>query len=192
MFIYVTCAAGGAETSNSRYSTAPRETVQPRTLCICWKHEESKHPCNSRCSHSYKKNTGTPNFTHRQVKPHRNITRRVKGRNSTTAVQEKTSLVPHWKNIIFFPCCGALWYVLLCCWLLTARCSSRPLFSVCCVLGCVRAVFLCLLFLQIADVDVFFVFYWLLVHIFAINEWWLYFQVLLYCKLHVPTFKRII
>ena len=69
-------------------------------------------------------------------------------------------------------CRGALWYVLLCCWLLTARCSSRPLFSVCCVLGCVRAVFLCLLFLQIADVDVFFcVFcYWLLVHIFAINE----------------------
>ena len=53
-------------------------------------------------------------------------------------------------------CRGALWYVLLCCWLLTARCSSRPLFSVCCVLGCVRAVFLCLLFLQIADVDVFF------------------------------------
>ena len=52
-------------------------------------------------------------------------------------------------------CRGALWYVLLCCWLLTARCSSRPLFSVGCVLGCVRAVFLCLLFLQIEDVDVF-------------------------------------
>ena len=29
-------------------------------------------------------------------------------------------------------------------------------FSVLCVGGCVRAVFLCLLFLQIADVDVFF------------------------------------
>ena len=41
--------------------------------------------------------------------------------------------------------------------LLAADCSLLvPPTVFCCELGCVRAVFLCLLFLQIADVDVFF------------------------------------
>ena len=76
----------------------------------------------------------------------------ILGSNSTTA-----SELPHAGSKLAITYCRGV--VVLCgmyCWLLTARCSSRPLLSVCCVLGCVRAVFLCLLFLQIADVDVFF------------------------------------
>ena len=73
------------------------------------------------------------------------------GSNSTSA-----SELPHGSKLDITYCRGVVVLCGMCCWLLTARCSSRPLFSVCCVLGCVRAVFLCLSFSQIADVDVFF------------------------------------
>ena len=127
MFIYVTCAAG-AETSNSRYSTAPRGRSRTFTHVqhiLFWLYLFfTEGIITFFDAHLYLR-VGTPAW-----------------------IETRHYVLP-W-------CRGALSYVLLCCWLLTARCSSRPLFSVCCVLGCVRAVFLCLLFLQIADVDVFF------------------------------------
>ena len=74
-----------------------------------------------------------------------------KGKTAQQQYKKKRPLSLMEKNIIFFPCCGALWCVLLCCSLLVPPTA----FSVLCVEVCASCFFVSL-FLQIADVEVFF------------------------------------